>query len=228
MKEALLISFAAIVIYYVLTKVQPHGLIFKLAKEDKSKEIKSENEDDKKNDPLTEGQELYNRGELRQSEIKFLEAIKQDSKSAEAYHFLGIIYLRQKMYKGAIEALEQAVKLNPLDDTSFNNLGLSYLNLEKYEDAVNNLEKSVSLNDKIAHRYLNLALAYQKCSNLEKAAVALESAIKIHPNTENKSLLAKNYLEMGDKKLSRKAIESVLVTDPDNSWAKRQLSSLDN
>lgn len=225
MKEALAIILGAVVIYYVITKVQHQSFIFKLQKEDKKPDQNSGN-DVKEEDANQVGQDLYNKGDLTGSEKKFLEAVKANPKNPQPYHFLGMIYLRQKMYKGAIAALEQAIKLNPLDDTAFNNLGLAYMNIDNYEEAIDNFEKSVSLNDKIAHRYLNLALAYQKVQKLEKAAIALEAAVKIHPNTENQSLLAKNYLEMGANKLARKAIENLLETDPENSWAKRELTAL--
>lgn len=231
MTEAILIIFAAGLIYYVATKVAPHGLIFKVkkdeiqAKEDKPK--KELEEDKEENILITEGQDLLNKGELSGAENKFLSAIKIDPSGAKAYHFLGMIYLRQKLYKGAIASLEKACKLDPLNDTAFNNLGLAYLNTENAGQAVVNFEKSISLNDKIGHRYLNLALSYQKQKNWEKAAIALESAAKIYPTSENLNLLAKNYLHMEDKKLALKAVTRLLEVDPNNPWAKRQKASLD-
>ncbi len=226
MKEALAITLGAVIIYYVITKVQHQSFIFKLQKEEKKPEQNNETDNTTEEDANKVGQDLYNKGDMIGSEKKFLEAVKSNPKNSEPYHFLGMIYLRQKMYKGAIAALEQATKLNPLDDTAFNNLGLAYMNIDNYEEAIENFEKSVSLNDKIAHRYLNLALAYQKVQKFEKAAIALEAAVKIHPNTENQTLLAKNYLEMGAHKLAHKAIEKLLETDPENTWAKRQLATL--
>lgn len=232
MTEVILIIFAAVIIYYVATRVAPHGLIFKVKKDQPLATPKNETVESKPLDKtaeeklLEEGQELLNKGDLEGSEKKFLEAIKADPNSAESYHFLGMIYLRQKMYKGAIAALEKATKLDPLNDTAFNNLGLAYFNTENYEKSVENLEKSINLNDKIAHRYLNLALSYQKLKNYEKAAIALENSVKIHANTENLTLLSKNYLEMKDKKLALRSVEQLLEVDPNNTWAKRQLAAL--
>lgn len=230
MTEVILIIFAAILIYYVATRVAPKGLIFKLKKDEEPSKVEKKKvvlEDGKEEDVLLkEGQELLNKGELAEAEKKFLSAIKNDPTSGQAYHFLGMIYLRQKLYKGAIASLEKAVKLDPLNDTAFNNLGLSYFNIENYEQSIASFEKSISLNDKIAHRYLNLALAYQKLKNWDKAAIALESAVKIHTNPENLTLLSRNYLSMGDNKLALKAIERLLEVDPNNGWAKRHQASL--
>ena len=231
MTEVILILFAAAIIYYVATRVAPKGLMFRIKKDDSSAKEKGSVEPkplDKTLEErlLEEGQQLLNRGELDESEKKFLETIKAEPNNAEAYHFLGMIYLRQKMYKGAIAALDKATKLDPLNDTAFNNLGLAYFNTDEYEEAIKNLEKSINLNDKIAHRYLNLALAYQKTKNFDKAAIALENSIKIHANTENLTMLAKNYLEMKDKKLALSTVERLLEVDPNNTWAKRQLATL--
>lgn len=228
--EVVLIIFAAILIYYVATRVAPQGLIFRMKKDEKpviKEEKKIELEEDKEENILVEeGQVLLNKGELQDAEKKFLSAVKIGPKSGKAYHFLGMIYLRQKLYNGAIASLEKSCKIDPLNDTAFNNLGLSYFNIGNYEKAIENYNKSISLNDKIAHRYLNLALAYQKQKDWDKASIALEAAAKIHTNTENLTMLAKNYLSMGDNKLALKAVERLLEVDPHNNWAKRHLASL--
>lgn len=230
MTELLLIIFAAGLIYYVATKVATPGLIFKMQKEvvdpQKTKETPVVTEKGDGDDLVSEGQALFNKGDLDQAEKKFLAAIKKDPALCQAYTFLGMIYLRQKMYKGAIASLEKGCKLDPLNDTAFNNLGLAYYSEKNYEKSIENFEKSIHLNDKIAHRYLNLALALQEMKNYDKAAIALESAVKIHPSTENLTLLTKNYLQMGDKKLARKSVERLLEVDPKNTWAKRQQVTL--
>lgn len=236
MIEAVLILFAAGLIYYVATRVAPHGLMFKIKKEEaaiqnKEKDQKKqvELEEDKEEDVLIrEGQDLLNKDQLEAAEKKFLSAIKIDPVSARAYHFLGMIYLRQKIYKGAIATLEKAVKIDPLNDVAFNNLGSAYLGVENYEKAAESFEKSVSLNDKIAHRYLNLGIAYNHLKNHDKAAIALENAAKIYPTGENLSLLAKCYIAMDDKKLSKKTIERLLEVDPKNPWAKRHLATFED
>lgn len=232
MTEFILILFAAGLIYYVATRIAPHGLIFKLKKEEeglrKRPEEPSVGEVPKAEKLLAEGQELFNKGALNFAEKNFLELLKENPTSREAYHFLGMIYLRQELYKGAVATLEKACELDPLNDTDFNNLGLAYYNLNNYKKAIENLEKSISLNDKIAHRHLNLAMAYQKEKDFDRAAISLENAVKIHPNKENITLLAKNYLSMKDKKLALKALEQLTEVDPEDSWGKRQIAALKN
>lgn len=225
MRELILIIFMAVIIYYVVQRVQHQSLVFRIKKEDRKDNLSPKA--NKSNVNLCkEGEDLYHKGDLNSSENIFLKVVKSDPQNPIPYHFLGMIYLRQKLYKGAIEALERAVILNPLDDIAFNNLGLAYLSTENFDKAIESFEKSVALNDKIAHRYVNLSIAYQKSGNLEKAALALENAIKIHKSVENLTLLAKCYLEMDAKKLALKTVEQLLELDPKNNWAKRQISTL--
>lgn len=233
MTEALLIIFAAVLIYYVAIKVAPQRMLFRLKKEEKSldKKIKNNILDEKSEETkklIEKGQEHFSRGYLKEAEKLFLEALKSDPKQPDPYHFLGIIYLRQEEYKGAEEVLKKAVELNPLNDTAFNNLGLALYNQKKYQDAIDFFEKSIQLNDKIAHRFVNLGLAFQGLKEFEKAAIAFENAAKIHENSENLQLLAKNYLKLKDRKLAISALERLLKIDPKNQWAKRNLAALEN
>lgn len=233
MPEIILIIFAAGLIYYVATRVAPKGLLFKLKKEEVSgkkghEETNAIEDLGEEQQLLGKGQELFNRGSVTEAERYFLKVIKLNSKEPQAYHFLGMIYLRQKEYEGAVEVLKMAVSLNALNDTALNNLGLAYYNLKKYEEAIEYFQKSIQLNDKIAHRFVNLGLAHQGAKEYEKAAMDFENAVRIHENVENITMLAKNYLKLEDKKLGRKSIERLLEIDPSNTWAKRTLSSFDN
>jgi superkiller protein 3 len=230
MTEAVLIIFAAGLIYYVATRLAPKGLLFKLRKEEDNlrQAIKEKFENDTENreiEIIEIGQKQLNSGQPSMAEKTFLEAIQLNPKNGRAYHFLGMIYLRQNEYKGAIEALKKATELDQLNDTAYNNLGLAYHNLKKFPEAVEAFEKSIQLNDKIAHRYVNLGISRQSLKEYEKAAIAFEGATKIHENVENITLLAKNYIKLGDEKLAKKALGRLLEIDPANNWSKRTLAS---
>lgn len=229
MTEFVLILLSATLIYYVATRVATQGLIFRLKKEAAPANVNrtpAPEAEKKENALLLEGQELFNKGEFEGAEKKFLAALKLDPKCKDSYHFLGMIYMRQELYKGAIATLEKACELDPLNDTDFNNLGLAYYNIGNNEEAIKRFEKSISLNDKIAHRHLNLAMAYQKLKDWDKAAISIERAVKIHPNKESLTMLFENYRSMGDKKLAQKALNDLLELDPEDKWAKRQQAAI--
>lgn len=232
MTEALLIIFAAGLIYYVAVKIAPRGLLFKLKKEEGPKtngRAKVEKGTEKEAPSFCEeGQKHFNTGELSKAEKSFLSAIRTNPKDAKAYHFLGMIYLRQNEYRGAAEALKVATKLDQLNDTAYNNLGLALHNLRKNTEAIEAFERSIQLNDKIAHRYINLGLSLEATGSYEKAALAFENSSRIHENSENLTLLAKCYIKLKDKKLLRKTLERLLKVDPTNSWAKRTLASCED
>lgn len=230
MTEILLIIFAAGLIYYVAVKLTPKGFLFRMKKEEDSPKKETE-KNIAKNPPvekrglIEDGQKYLNIGNLTKAEKLFIEAIKENPKEAKAYHFLGMIYLRQNQFDVAAESLELATKLDQLNDTAYNNLGLAYYNIGKNTEAIEVFKKSIQLNDKIGHRYVNLGLAYQAVGDHQKAIVSFENSVRIHPNSESLSLLAKCYIKVKDKKSARNALERLLSFEPNNSWAKRILAS---
>jgi len=230
MTELILIGLAAFLIYYVATRLAPKNLLFRLKKEEENirrtiKEKFVDDSNEKESDFLEKGQEQLNDGKLDLAEKTFISLVKINPREARPYHFLGIIYLRQDEYRGAVEVLKKATELDQLNDTAFNNLGLAYYNLKKYSEAIEAFQKSIQLNDKIAHRYVNLGLSQQGAKELERAALSFESAASIHESIENLTLMTKNYIKLKDEKLSVRSLDRLLRIDPTNGWAKRVRAS---
>ncbi len=230
MIEAILIILTASLIYYVATKLAPKGLLFKLKKEEERSSGKINKKPisktkDREEGLLEKAQDRFNSGNLELAEKILIDLIQTNPKESRAYYFLGMIYLRQKEYKGAAEVLKKATELDQLNDIAFNNLGLAYHNIRKYQEAIDAFQKSIQLNDKIAHRYVNLGLSQQCVGDFEKAALSFENANQIHENVESLTIMAKNYIKIKDKKLAKYSLERLLKVDPTNSWAKRILAS---
>lgn len=131
-----------------------------------------------------EGDEYFEKGELRKAERIYLKLLKEQPDDATLYNKLGLVYLEDKDFKDAKSALLQALKLEPENDTFYNNLGLLYYEMGHYENAIEAYEKSISINDKIASRLVNLGLAYFMCKKYRKAADSYEKAIILDPRNE--------------------------------------------
>lgn len=175
----------------------------------------------------TEASKLFKERRFRQSEKKYLGIIKADHKNIKAYQGLGLIYLEQKEYSGAIEAFKKICELDPTNDTAFNNLGLSYFNTGKYEEAIRAYDHSVSLNNKVVHRFLNLALAAQKAGNYKAETNALEHAVSLEPKIEYLEKLAEAATQADDKSAIKKACQKIVEIDPANLEAQRKLARLE-
>ena len=75
---------------------------------------------------------------VQSKEIVALDTILKDYKKTARYWFyLGNAYIKSGMYKEAIEAYKQSIRINPDDSKTHYNLCLSYLLLKDKESAMN-------------------------------------------------------------------------------------------
>ena len=170
---------------------------------------------------------LYKTRRFKQSEKKYLSIIKEDHLNVKAYHGLGLIYLEQKEYSGAVEAFEKICELSPTNDSAFNNLGLSYFNIGKYEEAVKAYTHSVALNSKVPHRFINLAMAAEKAGDFKTQVDALAHASNLEPeNIDYLDKLALAAIKADDKGEAKKALQKIIEVEPENLEAQRSLARL--
>lgn len=115
----------------------------------KSKSDDTEIEIQDNTDPdLKKAENLFAKKQYISAEKWFLEAIKKDPRNDKIYARLGIIYINQKNYSDAREALEESIKINP--SIASRHFNLSFVN--NYEgdkkSALLNAKKAVRLDSK--------------------------------------------------------------------------------
>lgn len=94
---------------------------------------------------LTEAELLFTKGELSESEKKYIEVIGLDMKNLKAYQGLGEIYYQQKDYEHAREALEYILKIGREDDSVYFDLGLVHQAVGDIKKALASFKKAVRL-----------------------------------------------------------------------------------
>lgn len=106
-------------------------------------------------DPLTElepnfkrAEELFKKRQFISAEKWFIEAAKADPKNDVIYARLGVIYIEQKNYKDAIEALEEALKLGEGVASRYFNLSYAQNALGKRKEALVPAKRAVRLDPK--------------------------------------------------------------------------------
>src|SRR5581483_3476613 len=73
------------------------------------------------NSSLLQAEQLIQSGQLNQAKNVIDEEIRRDSSNVEAYNLLGIIFTNEKNYTEALDAFQQALKLNPNSTSTHNN-----------------------------------------------------------------------------------------------------------
>ncbi|MFH0912076.1 MAG: tetratricopeptide repeat protein [Patescibacteria group bacterium] len=188
----LVIFIASIVLVMIILRKLPleKEVVKKLAHEAGQLDKEGE-EEDKDEDIIAKADRLAQVGDYQKAERIYLRLITNDPQNSSLYNKLALVYLGDKSYDDAANALEQALQLEPDNDTFYNNQGLLLYQQGHYDESVDSYEKSISINNKVASRFMNLGLAYFMSKKYRKAADAYEKSLILEPhNEEFKRLLA--------------------------------------
>ena len=98
----------------------------------------------------------------------------------ETYNRDALKFIRLGNYTEALNLLNQAVELDPEDDTSWNNISLCYDAIGEYQLALEAAQKAVNLGDESETEYSNLGNAYFDLGNIEDAKLAYEKSLNIN------------------------------------------------
>jgi tetratricopeptide (TPR) repeat protein len=102
-----------------------------------------------------EGENLMTKGKIKEAEQFFLKAAANNPSDAKVYAKLGLLYLNQKNYSDAIEALKMAVKLEKYNPSRHYNLALAYWGNKDTRRAIASVREAISL-DPVTPKYRKL------------------------------------------------------------------------
>jgi hypothetical protein len=117
---------------------------------------------------------------------------KIDRQLADAWHNLGINYYKRNMYKEAIEAYRQALRINPEDARTWFNLGNVYYQLRDYDDAIESYYQALRINRDYANSWYNLGNIYFYLKQYNYAIDSYRQALRINPED------AQTWFDLGD------------------------------
>jgi Flp pilus assembly protein TadD len=123
---------------------------------------------------------------LAVSEVRaFLETAAPETDSAARSRKLreeGISLLRKGNYRGAIDQLNRAIKLNGNDHVAFNERGAAYTWLDQDGEAIKDFSQAIALSPKYAMAYRNRGAAHLRQGQPQKAVDDLTQAIALNPD----------------------------------------------
>ncbi|MEW5768532.1 MAG: tetratricopeptide repeat protein, partial [bacterium] len=146
---------------------------------------------------------------------------------AKGHYQAGEEYRQAGKYPQAIEAYQQAIRLNPYYKEAYNGLGQAYSSSEMYEEALLAFERVITIDPKYLAAHINLGFTYEVQGDLEKARVEYELVLKLKPSSADGHF----YLARLARKLREvnRAIEEykiVVRIDPEYVWAYINLGSI--
>jgi len=117
--------------------------------------------------------------------------IEDYKKTAEYWFNLGYYFSEADMYKEAIEAYKQTIKIKPNYTEVYNNLGNTYRKFGMYKEAIEVLNYAIKINPDFPEAHHNLGVVYLLSSMYKEARDAFRESIRINPD------LAKPHFGLG-------------------------------
>lgn len=122
------------------------------------------------------GNAYFNLGKLKDAEKVYLRAIDEKPSLILPFLSLGKIRMADKNYQGSVDALNEALKLQPTSAEANYLLGEAYLQMKKGSKAVGYLYEALRLEPiKMADAHLRLAALYHGAGLKDKAAAEYHS-----------------------------------------------------
>jgi serine/threonine protein kinase/Flp pilus assembly protein TadD len=110
------------------------------------------------------------------------DALKLDSRNAEAYSAQAELLYRQGRTKDVEPTFQKSVELDPANWRLANEFGNYYVRAGKYGLAAEQFQKAVSLTPDNARALSNLAVSYWRQNRLAEARASLEQSIQLEPS----------------------------------------------
>lgn len=186
------------------------------------------------------GFQLHSVKQLDEALVYYKKAITLDSKFADAYLNMAVIYKGQNQPSNAISALQNGLKVAPKNQkmkdmlasltsetatTRYQN-ALKKHNQGKYDEAIKEYLSIIQISEPDADLYVNLGAAYQASKRLNEATGAYIKATQIDKtNSTAFYYLGTVYSAQGKNSEALKVYQKALVLDPANDDIKQALNS---
>lgn len=147
--------------------------------------------------------QLMQRGEWPQAAVALRNVIAMGPEPpllAALYNMLGMAYARARNSVAAIDAFQEAIRLDENAPFAHVFLGTSYMLLHRYEEAIGPLLRTLEQDPGQTHVHFYLGHIYNEMGRYEAAAAEYEAEIAAHPETaEAYKELARLYVKLGDR-----------------------------
>jgi tetratricopeptide (TPR) repeat protein len=133
-----------------------------------------------------------------------------------AWFSLGNAYTHSGLRAKAIEAYQQALRINPEDAEVWDGLAFAYRDSGQYTKAIDAFQQALRINPEDAIPWNDLGTAYGRVGQHAKAIEAFQQALRINPESAPTwHNLGKAYMESGKTRNGIEACEQALRIKPD-------------
>jgi cellulose synthase operon protein C len=140
---------------------------------------------------LESGERFFDKGEYREAEIQYENAIQQDSRFAEAHYRMGLAAIKLQQWPTAYQELTQAIQIQP--DHYGAHLDLANLLIlgGRFADAKDHLDILTQKQPNNPDVFVSLANYYAGTGDISSALANMQKAIQLDPKRSD------SYLNLG-------------------------------
>ena len=125
--------------------------------------------------------DLISKNLFSEAKIECKILLKIYPENSDIFHLLGIIFLKEKNFKEAIDLIYKSINLNRNNYSAFNNLGTCHSNLGNHNESLKNYDKAIKLKPNYAEAYNNRGVVLKNLGRIDEAIESYNKAIEIKP-----------------------------------------------
>ncbi|MEM1060046.1 MAG: tetratricopeptide repeat protein [Verrucomicrobiota bacterium] len=139
-----------------------------------------------------------------------------DPNASRAFNNMGVLYMREKNYRKALIAFDEAVKIDPKYEQAWVNRGNALRGQGRHDEAIDSYRTALNLDTRMIGGWYGLAGAYATKGDLQKAHTCYLKVVKLQDqHAPAWRALGYTYRAKGDDANSQKALDRAKALNPD-------------
>lgn len=163
------------------------------------------------------------------TENLYLQTLKNYPNKDFIYYKLGYLKFAMEDFNSAIEYFKKALPAKNIKEHEvYYMLGLCFENLNNNNESISNYEKAIELNPNEDEYWRHIGYVYFAAKKYKEAIDSFIKSVTIKGSSDINDLtnIAVSYHSIGDYSNAKKYYTAILKIDPNNSTAKKNISTL--
>jgi tetratricopeptide (TPR) repeat protein len=173
------------------------------------------------NDQITALVNLYNSGQMTETEQACRELLQAYPQSPVVTNILGVSLISQGRLQEAVASFDKAIQLKPDYAIAYNSRGATLNQLGQPGEALKSYEKAIQLKPDYAEAYSNRGIVLKRRGQLDEAIQDFDKAIQLKPDYVNAHYNRGNALQdLGQPNEALKSYDKAIQLKPDFAEAQ--------
>lgn len=132
---------------------------------------------------LQQATALHGQGELDAARAGYLEVLELTPDHFDALHLLGVIHYQTGQATVAVELIQRAIRLQPMQSAPYSNLGLAFKALQRPGDALLNFNHALTLDPRHIEALNNRGNTLNEMGRAEEALADFDRMLALKPDS---------------------------------------------